>query len=197
MSYITRTSNIVMVDQTCVTEALQRIQATNIRHMSNQLMFTYQGDSLTFTRLHNGTYSWRGGGQQGARVDNAFRALEKAYRDIQNERKEAERRERERIATLQKRLVELNAKTSFGEVKHQAIEIDKSEVEQQLAASEATLAMLEKKQNEFEQSRQHYLTTTKEQVKAVGQKGNWGLTNLTEDTSGRKTHIQFRRKVSN
>ena len=197
MSYITRTSNIVMVDQGCVTEALQRIQANNIRHASDQLMFTYEGNSLVFTRLHNGSYSWRGDWQQGVGVDNAFRALEKAYQDIQNERKEAERREREHIATLQKRLIELNAKTSFDEVKHQAIEIDKSEVEQQLAVSEAALAVLEKKQNEFEQSRQHYLTTTKEQVEAVGKKGNWGLANLTEDRSGRKTHIQFRRKVSN
>ena len=197
MSYITRTSNIVMVDRTCVSEALERLQATSVNLQSGNVTFTYEGQHFNFTRLANGTYSWRGEQHVSGRIDEMFRTLERAYSEIQQERIEAERREKERIAMLQKRLADLNASTSFGDVKHQETEFNKADIEKELAASQASLAVIEEKQTEFEKSRQHYLTTTKEQVEAVGKKGNWGLANLTEDRSGRKTHIQFRRKVSN
>ena len=197
MSYITRTSNIVMVDQTCLSEALQRLQATNVRMQNRVVNFSHEGQHFTFTRLTNGTYSWRGEQSHSGRIDQMFRSLERAYSEIQQERIEAERREKERIAMLQQRLADLDASTSFGDVKHQEAEFNKADIEKELAASKASLAVLEEKQTEFEKSRQHYLTTTKEQVEAVGKKGNWGLANLTEDRSGRKTHIQFRRKVSN
>ena len=197
MSYITRTSNIVMVDQTCLSEALQRLQATNVRMQNRVVNFSHEGQHFTFTRLTNGTYSWRGEQSHSGRIDQMFRSLERAYSEIQQERIEAERREKERIAMLQQRLADLNASTSFGDIKHQEAEFNKADIEKELAASKASLAVLEEKQTEFEKSRQHYLTATKEQVEAVGKKGNWGLADLTEDRSGRKTHIQFRRKVSN
>lgn len=197
MSYLTRTKSGVMVDQGCFTEALERIQATNIRHQGSQISLTINGQSYTFERLKNGTYSWRGEEYLVGEVNQVFRQIEQAYSQIQHERQEAERREKERIANLQKQLDELNASTSFDGVKHEEIESKKAEIEAQMATSATQLARLEQQQADFERSRQHYLSTTKEQVETSAKQHNWGLTAMSDDTQARRTHIQLRRKVSN
>ena len=46
MSYITRTSNIVMVDQTCLNEAIARIGATATKNGAN-LNVRYNGNAWT------------------------------------------------------------------------------------------------------------------------------------------------------
>lgn len=197
MSYITRTSSIVMVDTTCLTEALNRINASVSINNASKLSITLEGKHWQLTRLSNGTYSWRGNPAYGQQANIMFNKIGNAYQAIIKERQEAERREKERIANLESQLKKLNENVSFDGVKHKEVEFDKSKLEKELAQSQANLASIEQKTSELEKSKQHYLSVTKDQVEEKAKSGEWGLTALNDDTQKRQTRIQLRRRVKN
>lgn len=196
MSYITRTSNIVMVDQTCFSEAISKINATSTSHGNNTTV-RYNNKSFTIQRRVNGSYTCRVESYERQSVDQMFRAIERAYQDIQKERKEAEERERQRIAKLQKDLQNLTNQTSFEGIKHKQQEIDYSKIQQELEDSKQSLNQLQAKKIEFEKSRQNYISITKQQVEEKAKAGSWGLTSVQNDEGKRRTRIQLRRKVKN
>ena len=196
MSYITRTSTTVMIDQTCFNESLQRLEVTNLRTIASKVSFTHAGKSWVINRLPNGAYSCREQGQ-GNEAAVLLNLIGNTYLQIQEERRKAVEKELQRIATLQKQLAELNENVSFDGVKHKEAEFNREKVEKELATSRANLSAIEKKSSELEKSRLHYLSMTKEQVELQAKKGNWGVTALDDNTTKRQTRIQLRRRVKN
>ena len=196
MSYITRTSNIVMVDQTCLNEAIARIGATATKNGAN-LNVRYNGNVWKIQRKVNGSYYCRVEQSQARYVDELFRELESAYQDIQRERREAEERERRRIAKLQQDLQRLTDQASFEGIKHEELELDRSQIQKELQASEQTLSELQSKSAELEKSRESYISITKQQVEEKAKEGSWGLAAMQDDPNKRRTRIQLRRKVKN
>ena len=77
MSYITRTSSIVMVDTACLTEALNRINASVRINNASNLSITLDGKDWQLTRLPNGTYSWRGEQSYGQQANIMFNSIKR------------------------------------------------------------------------------------------------------------------------
>lgn len=196
MSYITRTSSTVMADQTCFNEAIARIGATATKNGA-QLNVHYNGRTWRIQRKANGAYTCQVERSQARFVNEMFRALENAYQDIQRERREAEERERKRIAKLQEDLQKLTDQASFDGIKHEELELDRSQIQKELQASEQILSELQSKSAELEKSRESYISITKQQVEEKAKEGSWGLAAMQDDPNKRRTRIQLRRKVKN
>jgi hypothetical protein len=197
MSYITRTSSIVMVDASCLTEALQDLGATQVAVAQNQVSFTLNGTGHRVDRLRNGALQWT------SRNQSTFQSLEQtmprvveAYQAVQKAREEARRKEQQRLASLQARLAELG-NVSFDGVQHEELATESAAIQADIAATQQELGRLEAEAEAFEASRQHYLTTTKELVEEKAASNNWSVSAMQEDRVKRQTRIQLRRKVSN
>lgn len=197
MSYITRTSSIVMVDASCLREALDELGATRVNVTSKTVEFTHQGTHHSVARLANGALSWNN------RNHGTFQAMEtfvptlvSAYQGVVKARELARKKEQKRLADLQKRLAEMGT-TTFEGLKHEALKTDHANLQAEIAASKQELTRLEAEAAAFEESRERYLTTTKELVEEKAASSNWSVSAMQEDRVKRQTRIQLRRKVSN
>ena len=198
MSYITRTNSIVMVDQTCLREAVHRLGGTVSGISSKSASIRINNKNWALQRLKNGSFQFSSANRhEVAKATEMFRELGNAYQAIIKERKEAEERERKRIAKLQEDLQRLTDQASFEGIKHEELELDRSQIQKELQASEQTLSELQLKSAELEKSRESYISITKQQVEEKAKEGSWGLAAMQDDPNKRRTRIQLRRKVKN
>ena len=197
MSYITRTSSIVMVDASCLREALDELGATRVNVTSKTVEFTHQGAHHSVARLANGALSWNNRNHGTFQAMEAFvPTLVSAYQGVVKARELARKKEQKRLADLQKRLAEMGT-TTFEGLEHEALKTDHANLQAEIAASKQELTRLEAEAAAFEESRERYLTTTKELVEEKAASSNWSVSAMQEDRVKRQTRIQLRRKVSN
>lgn len=197
MSYITRTSSIVMVDASCLREALDELGATRVNVTSKTVEFTHQGTHHSVARLANGALSWNNRNHGTFQAMEAFvPTLVSTYQGVVKARELARKKEQKRLADLQKRLAEMGT-TTFEGLEHEALKTDHANLQAEIAASKEELMRLEAEAAAFEESRERYLTTTKELVEEKAASSNWSVSAMQEDRVKRQTRIQLRRKVSN
>jgi len=187
-----------MVDQNCLTEAVHRLGGTIAKITATSANFLMNNKVWALQRLKNGSFQFSSENRQEvAQATKMFNELGNAYQAILKERKEAEERERKRIAKLQQDLQRLTEQASFEGIKHEELELDRSQIQKELQESEQTLSELQSKSAELERSRENYISITKQQVEEKAKEGSWGLAAMQDDPNKRRTRIQLRRKVKN
>tara|TARA_B100001758_G_scaffold192455_1_gene169610 strand:+ start:1031 stop:1642 length:612 start_codon:yes stop_codon:yes gene_type:complete len=200
MSYITKTSKVVMTDIESLTEALELSDCTFESTSKEQIRVSAAGRTVTINKSGNGFWSYRY--EEYTSMDNFntwFRQLEKKYSEVVREkimRVEAEKKRQRELAKEADNLREKAARTQ--------VELDSksrsklSELENNIAQSKLALDEAQRRLDTVEKSKKEYRSATELELKKRAEKGGWNLARDVHDSSRRVSRIRWtRKKVSN
>ena len=200
MSYITKTSNVVMTDIESLTEALELSDCTFESTSKEQIRVSAAGRTVTINKSGNGRWSYTYG--EYTSMDNFntwFRQLEKKYDEVVREkimRIEAEKKRQRELAKEADNLREKAARTQ--------VELDSksrsklSELENNIAQSKLALDEAQRRLDTVEKSKKEYRSATELELKKRAEQGGWNLARDVHDSSRRVSRIRWtRKKVSN
>jgi len=200
MSYITKTSKVVMTDIESLTEALELSDCTFESTSKEQIEVSAAGRTVTINKSGNGFWSYRY--NEYTSMDNFntwFRQLEKTYSEVVREkimRVEAEKKRQRELAKEADNLREKAARTQ--------VELDSksrsklSELENNIAQSKLALDEAQRRLDTVEKSKKEYRSATELELKKRAEKGGWNLARDVHDSSRRVSRIRWtRKKVSN
>ena len=205
MSFITRTSKIVMTDKQCLEEAITALGG-KINQSKNQA-------NLTLTAVNmNVSLQKKGGGfwsysyddrrrNQYSEFNKWFQEVEKKYGELLEAKKKRLEEEKIRVRLAKERLEKLNQMNaeSFGETiesqSESRIRIQKAE--DSLLNAERSLEDASSDLERIRISREEYVRKTSEMVIEETSKEGWKLARESHNASKQFTRIQLRRKRIN